>query len=88
MGLRKIYRTPEETARHKQLKRLCLEYFQQYEKLMKRPSMLNASRTRKACVELKKVAHARGLELLELYAPTKNGERMPLYGKQKEKHNG
>ena len=67
------------------MKKLCLDYFTHYDKLMKKPTMLNASRARKACVELKRVAHARGVELLELYAPTRNGEKMPPYGKQKEK---
>lgn len=88
MGLRKLYREPVETARHVQMKRLCLDYFTHYDKLMKKPTMLNASRARKACVELKRVAHARGVELLELYAPTRNGEKMPPYGKQKEQNNG
>jgi hypothetical protein len=89
---RKIYQRPIDTARHEQLKQICLDYFTHFEKLMKHPSMLNASRARKACVRMKRVAHARGIELLELYAPSRNGEKWPPYGKQKqqqqERHDG
>ena len=73
--IRKLYRLPEETARHRQMKKLCLDYFTHYEKLMKQPSKTNATRARKACVLLKRVAHARGVELLDLYAPSRNEGR-------------
>ena len=89
--IRKLYRLPEETARHLQMKQLCLDYFTNYEKLMKRPSKLAASRTRKACVLLKRVAHARGLELLDLYAPSRNEgrpEKFPTKHRIKEEHDG
>ena len=69
---RKLYRQPVESAKHEQLKQACLEYFTQYEKLMKNPSMRFAFKARKALQRLKKVAHERGLELLDLYAPSKN----------------
>jgi len=36
---------------------------------------MNAFRARKACIFLKRAAHARGLELLDLYAPSKNPTR-------------
>ena len=67
--IRKLYRLPEETARHRQMKKLCLDYFTHYEKLMKHPSKTNATRARKACVLLKRVAHARGV------APSRNEGR-------------
>ena len=51
--IRKLYRLPEETARHRQMKQLCLDYFTHYEKLMKHPSKTNATRARKACVLLR-----------------------------------
>ena len=73
--IKNIYRLPEETARHLQLKQLCRDYFHHYDKLMKKPSKTHAARARKACVMLKKVAHARGLELLDLYAPSRNQDR-------------
>lgn len=79
MTNRRLYRSPEETARHRQMKQLCLEYFTQYEKLMKHPSKTYATRARKACIRLKKVIHARGIELLELYAPSLNTDRDPIY---------
>lgn len=88
--IRKLYRLPEETARHRQMKQLCLDYFTHYDKLMKHPSKLNASRARKACVLLKRVAHARGVELLDLYAPSRNEgrpEKFPTKHRTKEDHN-
>jgi len=88
--IRKLYRLPEETARHRQLKQLCLDYFTHYEKLMKHPSKTNAKRARKACVLLKRVAHARGVELLDLYAPSWNEgrpEKFPTKHRQKETEN-
>ena len=89
--IRKLYRLPEETARHRQFKQLCLDYFTHYEKLMKHPSKTNATRARKACILLKKVAHHRGIELLELYAPSRNEgrpEKFPTNHRNKEDHNG
>lgn len=88
--IRRIYRQPEETARHLQLKKICLDYFTHYEKLMKHPSFTNATRARKACIRMKQVAHARGLELLDLYAPSRNEGRPEMYPtkhRQKEKAN-
>ena len=89
--IRKLYRLPEETARHRQMKQLCLDYFTHYEKLMKHPSKTNAARARKACVLLKRVAHARGVELLDLYAPSRNEgrpEKFPTKHRIKEDHDG
>jgi len=85
--IRKLYRLPEETARHRQMKQLCLDYFTHYDKLMKHPSKGNAARARKACVLLKRVAHARGVELLDLYAPSRNEgreEKFPTKHRNKE----
>lgn len=79
MAIRRIYRQPQETARHRQLKQICLDYFTAYEKLMKHPSMANAARARKACVRMKQVAHHRGIELLDLYATSRNTERPEIY---------
>tara|TARA_B110000503_G_scaffold54586_1_gene87674 strand:+ start:177 stop:470 length:294 start_codon:yes stop_codon:yes gene_type:complete len=73
--IKNLYRFPEETARHLQMKQLCIDYFYHYEKLLKKPSKTHASRARKACVLLKRVAHARGIELLDLYAPSRNEGR-------------
>ncbi len=42
---------------------------------MKHPSKTHAARARKACILLKQVAHARGIELLDLYAPSRNEGR-------------
>jgi len=72
MVRRRLYRQPVESARHEQFKKLCLEYFSNQEKLMKNPSMRFAIRARKALVNIKSVAHALGLELLSLYAPSQN----------------
>jgi len=95
---RNLFRLPEETARHLQMKKLCLDYFHHYEKLMKHPSKTHAARARKACILLKQVAHARGIELLDLYAPSRNEGRpdkfpikhwpKTLAKKQQEKQNG
>lgn len=81
MTLATIYRKPVESARHEQIKIACMEYFKNFEKLMERPSRRYASRARKALLTLKKCAHHRGLELLELYAPSKNKGREPINGK-------
>ena len=69
---RRLYRQPVESAKHEQFKKLCLEYFSNHEKLMKNPSLRFAFKARKALQRLKKVTHERGLELLDLYAPSKN----------------
>ena len=75
MARRRLYRLPVESARHEQFKKLCLEYFSNQEKLMKNPSMRFATRARKALINIKSVAHALGLELLSLYAPSQNEGR-------------
>jgi hypothetical protein len=72
MARRRLYRQPVESARHEQFKKLCLEYFSNQEKLMENPSMRFATRARKALINIKSVAHALGLELLSLYAPSQN----------------
>jgi len=72
MVKRRLYRHPVESAKHDQFKKLCLDYFTHYDKLMSNPSMRHAIRARKALVLLKRVSHERGLELLSLYAPSQN----------------
>lgn len=72
MVRRRLYRQPVESARHEQFKKLCLEYFSNQEKLIENPSMRFAIRARKALINIKSVAHALGLELLSLYAPSQN----------------
>ena len=42
---------------------------------MQNPSMRFATRARKALINIKTVAHALGLELLSLYAPSQNKGR-------------
>ena len=42
---------------------------------MQNPSMRFATRARKALINIKSVAHALGLELLSLYAPSQNKGR-------------
>jgi ABC-type uncharacterized transport system substrate-binding protein len=81
MGVAKIYRTPVESARHEQLKVQCMEYFKAMEKLIDRPSRRYAEQARKALINIKKTAHHRGLELLELYAPSMNQGKEPINGK-------
>ena len=80
MGIAKIYRTPVEAARHEQLKVQCMEYFSAMEKLMDKPSRRYAEKARKALINIKKTAHYRGMELLELYAPSKNEGKKPING--------
>ena len=77
MGIAKIYRTPVESARHEQLKVQCQHAFRSMEKLMDRRY---AEQARKALINIKKTAHYRGLELLELYAPSKNEGKDPING--------
>lgn len=72
MGINKLYRQPADSAKHQQFKLLCLEYFTNHEKLLAKPSRRYAERARKALIRIRKVAHARGIEILELYAPSKN----------------
>lgn len=78
MTLATIYRQPVETARHEQLKVECMKYFKAMEKLMDRPSRRYAEQARKALIRIKAIAHKRGLELLELYAPSKNEGKEPI----------
>jgi len=80
MTTARIYRPGVETARHKQLYILFEEYHKEHTKLMKRPSGRFAAKARKALIKLKKAAHARGLELLELYAPSMNEGRETING--------
>ena len=80
MGIAKIYRTPVDSPRHEQLKGQCLEYFSAMEKLMDKPSRRYAEKARKALINIKKTAHYRGMELLELYAPSKNEGKDPING--------
>jgi ABC-type uncharacterized transport system substrate-binding protein len=51
------------------------------EKLIDRPSRRYAEQARKALINIKKTAHHRGLELLELYAPSMNQGKEPINGK-------
>lgn len=53
---------------------------------MSNPSQRFATRARKALIRIKEVAHHRGLELLDLYAPSKNEGLEPI--NPKEKTNG
>jgi hypothetical protein len=80
MGIRRLYRRPVESAKHTQFKKLCLEYFTQYDKLMANPSQRFASRARKALVRIKRVAHDLGMEYLTLYAPSLNQGKEPMNG--------
>jgi outer membrane protein assembly factor BamD (BamD/ComL family) len=81
MGIARIYRRPVESARHEQFKMLCVQYFTAMEKLIERPSRRYAEQARKALIKIKKAAHYRGMELLELYAPSKNKGREPINGR-------
>lgn len=83
MTRRRLYRLPTDTARHEQFKQLCLEYFSNHDKLMSNPSQRFATRARKALIRIKEVAHHRGLELLDLYAPSKNEGLEPINPKEK-----
>ena len=78
MTLATIYRQQVETARHEQLKVVCMNYLKALEKLMERPSRRYAEQARKATIKMKDIAHKRGLELLELYAPSKNEGKEPI----------
>ena len=78
--LRRIYKEPVETARHRQLKQLCLDYFTNYDKLMKHPSRRYALRARRALMKLVRVSRERGREILNLYSDYQNQGKEPLYG--------
>lgn len=70
--IKKLYRKPVDSARHHQLKKACLDYFTYHDKLMKNPSKGYAFKARQAILQLKKVGHERGMELLKLYAEKYN----------------
>lgn len=70
-----LYRHPAESARHEQLKRACLDYFTNHDKLMKKPTKLYAFKARKAILQMKKIGHMRGMELLEMYAEKYNRDK-------------
>lgn len=72
---KKLYRYPADSARHEQLKRACLDYFTNHDKLMKKPSKLYAFKARKAILAMKKIGHMRGMELLEMYAEKYNRDK-------------
>lgn len=84
MTIRALYRLPVETARHEQIKIFIEQYFINTQKLMDHPSRLYAEKARKALINIRKVAHQRGLELLELYAPSRNIGRQPITIPQKQ----
>jgi len=85
MPIRKMYRLPVESSRHLQIQHLYNEYILQFNKCMADPSRISAQRARKALIKLKKAAGARAIELLELYAPTKNVGRQPVNMDHKKK---
>jgi hypothetical protein len=84
MGINRLYRQPADSAKHQQFKLLCLEYFTNHEKLLAKPSRRHAERARKALIRIKKVAHQRGIEILELYAPSMNIGKEPITIPQKQ----
>jgi len=84
MGINRLYRQPADSAKHQQFKLLCLEYFTNHEKLLAKPSRRHAERARKALIRIRKVAYERGIELLELYAPSRNIGREPITIPQKQ----
>lgn len=86
MPIRKMYRLPVESSRHFQIQHLFNEYILQFSKCMANPSRLYAQRARKALIKLKKAAGARAIELLDLYAPTKNVGREPVNMNHRKKH--
>ena len=57
-----------------------MTYFKAMEKLLDKPSRRYAEQARKALINIKKIAHYRGIELLELYAPSKNEGKEPING--------
>jgi len=80
-----MYRLPVESSRHLQIQQLYNEYILHFNKCMADPSRLHAQRARKALIKLKKAAGARAIELLEMYAPTKNVGREPVNMDYKKK---
>ena len=80
--IRRIYKEPNESARHLQLKKACLDYFTAYDKLMNRPSRLYAIQARRALRKMRKTALARGHEILNLYSDSQNKGHKPIYGKE------
>jgi len=78
--VRRIYRQPNETARHIALKKACLDYFTAYDKLLEHPSRRYAERARRALRQMRKFAISRGRELLSLYSDVQNIGRDPIYG--------
>ena len=78
---------PVESSRHLQIQQLYNEYILHFNKCMADPSRLHAQRARKALIQLKKAAGARAIELLEMYAPTKNVGREPVNMDHKKKGN-
>ena len=88
MPIRKMYRLPVESSRHLQIQNLYNEYLFQFSKCMSNPSRISAQRARKALLGLKKAAKARAMEMLEMYAPTKNvGREAVNMDHKKKKHN-
>ena len=85
MPIRKMYRLPVESSRHLQIQNLYNEYLFQFSKCMSNPSRISAQRARKALLGLKKAAKARAMEMLEMYAPTKNVGREPVNMDHKKK---
>jgi len=84
MGINRLYRQPADSAKHQQFKLLCLEYFTNHEKLLAKPSRRHAERARKALIRIRKVAYERGIEILELYAPSRNIGKEPITTPQKQ----
>ena len=84
MGINRLYRLPTDSARHQQFKLLCLEYFTNHDKLLAKPSRRHAERARKALIRIRKVAYERGIEILELYATSRNIGRQPVTKPQKQ----
>ena len=84
MSIKRLYRYPVDSAKHTEFKMLCLEYFTYHDKLMTKPSRRYAERARKALQKIKKVAHARGMELLSLYASSMNQGKTPITGLEKQ----
>ena len=78
--VRRIYKEPNETARHLKLKKACLDYFTAYDKLMNRPSRLYDIEARRALRAMRKAARGRGAELLSLYSDHQNVGLDPIYG--------
>jgi hypothetical protein len=85
MGIKALYRLPVDSARHEQIKILIEEYFIQNQKLINNPSRRFAEKARKALILLRKVAYERGIEILELYAESKNIGKPIITPQQKQR---